>query len=225
MIIGSTPPFFTRSISSLASSMMVRSAAKSVSNTLVKAQAAQRASHLAGDRGAHGDAELFAQRRAHGRGRLHTPHAWWDRPGAANTLAVSSCSVSAPVGHTAMHWPQLMQAVSASESPQAQAICVLKPRLIGPITPTCCTLLHTATQRRQRMHLALLRTMEGDLSSICVSVRLPRSGFRPRRRTRCTASATRRWWNARRTGTFYRGWKAKVPGSSCGRCARRGCWS
>ena len=36
MIIGNTPPFFTRSISSLASSMMVRSAAKSVSNTLSK---------------------------------------------------------------------------------------------------------------------------------------------------------------------------------------------
>jgi len=92
---------------------------------------------------------------------------------AANTLSVSSFSVSAPVGHTAMHWPQLMQAVSESGSPHAHEICVWKPRLTGPMTPTFCTFWQTAVQRRQRMHFALLRTIDGERSSMCVSVMLP----------------------------------------------------
>ena len=77
---------------------------------------------------------------------------------ASRTLSISSRSWSAPVGQTATHWPQATQGASFRSDSKAHAMCVLKPRCAGAMTATCCTLLHTATQRRQRMHFSLSRT-------------------------------------------------------------------
>ena len=50
-------------------------------------------------------------------------------PAASQTSSVSSFSCSAPVGQAAMHWPQLMQAMSASGMFQrCSSMAVLKPR-------------------------------------------------------------------------------------------------
>ena len=58
---------------------------------------------------------------------------------AAQTLSVSSFSVSAPTGQALMHWPQKMQLVSMMLRPKAGAIWVLKPRSTAPMAPICCT--------------------------------------------------------------------------------------
>ena len=85
---------------------------------------------------------------------------------AAHTLAVSSFSVSAPVGHTVMHWPQETQGESPKGASNAQPMCVEKPRSLAPITPTAWLALQAATQRRHRMHLLSSRTICGAESSM-----------------------------------------------------------
>ena len=77
---------------------------------LVKAQAAQGGDHLALHVGADGHAEALAQGGADGGGGAARPRAWSGSARAAQTLSVSSFSVRAPVGQTAMHWPQVTQA-------------------------------------------------------------------------------------------------------------------
>ena len=70
---------------------------------------------------------------------------------------------SAPVGQAAIHCPQLMQATSCQRLLQRpDSMAVSKPRFIGPMTPTAWVLSQAATQRRQRMHLLLSRTMDRD---------------------------------------------------------------
>ena len=85
---------------------------------------------------------------------------------AAHTFGVSSRSVRAAVGHTAVHWPQATQAVLESGISKAQAIWVSKPRSQVSITPACWFLRQTATQRRHRMHLELSRTRCGIEASV-----------------------------------------------------------
>ncbi|MPM36561.1 hypothetical protein SDC9_83160 [bioreactor metagenome] len=72
-----------------------------------------------------------------------------------------------------MHWPQLMQLVSTRGFSKAGATCVSKPRLIMPMQATPWVFSQAATQRRQRMHLLLSRTMEGDMSSTLRRMRSP----------------------------------------------------
>ena len=102
MIIGSTPPFFTRSISSLASSMMVRSAAKSVSNTLSKPSLRSAATILPsqGEPIGRPNSSPIAARTA---GAVWTSTTLSGSDSASNTSAVLSFSRSAPVGQTLMH--------------------------------------------------------------------------------------------------------------------------
>ena len=151
---------------------MVRSAATSVSNTFLKPRRRSAAAILPVTEVPIGmpNSSPSAARTA-GAGCTTTYFSGSDS--ASKTSAVSSFSVSAPVGHTAMHWPQLMQPVSARPMFQAGRICVLKPRFTGPMTPTDCTLLQTATQRRHSTHFALLRTMATEELSTSVSVMGP----------------------------------------------------
>ena len=50
---------------------------------------------------------------------------------AAQTLSVSSCSIRAPVGQTAMHWPQYTQAVSPRGMSKAEPMWVLIAAVVG----------------------------------------------------------------------------------------------
>ena len=72
-----------------------------------------------------------------------------------------------------MHWPQETQLVSPSPISKADVIAVLKPRLLAPITPMPCVSLHTATQRRHKIHLLLSRIIWAAESSISESVFAP----------------------------------------------------
>ena len=76
-----------------------------------------------------------------------------------------SCSVIAPTGHTAPHWPHCTHTTSSSSWQNAGPTTVLKPRFCGHKAATPCTLLQTVTQRRQRMHLAVSRVRAGVLWS------------------------------------------------------------
>ena len=128
--------------------MMVRSAAKSVSNTLSKPRRCSAVAILPVTSEPIGmpNSSPSAARTA-GAGCTTTNLS--GSPSAAHTLSVSSFSVSAPVGQASMHWPQLTQAVVPSGIPQADSMAVLKPRFVGPMTPTFWIFSHMATQRRQ----------------------------------------------------------------------------
>ena len=162
--IGSTPPFLMRLSSSVASSMMVRSAPKSVSNTLSKPRRLRAWVILPVTRVPIGmpNSSPSATRTA---GAGCTTTNFSGSESASQTLSVSSFSRSAPTGQATTHWPQLMQSVSLSFFSNAGAMTVLKPRLIAAMAPMPCTLRQTATQRRHRMHLFGSRTMDGPKSS------------------------------------------------------------
>ena len=159
--IGSTPPFWMRPSSSVASSMMVRSAPKSVSNTLSKPRRRSACVILPVTRVPMGrpNSSPSATRTA---GAGCTTTNFSGSESASQTLSVSSRSRSAPTGQALMHWPQNTQSVSSMVFPNAGAITVLKPRFTAPIAPIFCTLRQTATQRRHRMHLFGSRTMDGE---------------------------------------------------------------
>ena len=74
--------------------------------------------------------------------------------------SVLSCSVSAPVGQTATHCPQLVQFVSFSILSKDGAIVVSKPLRTAPRAPTVWTSLHIVSQRRQYMHLSIFLVIE-----------------------------------------------------------------
>ena len=67
------------------------------------------------------------------------------------------------MGHAAIHCPHPTQLVSPSPISNAEPINVANPRLFGPMTPTDWTFSQTAEHLRQRMHLLLSPTMEGEL--------------------------------------------------------------
>src|SRR5665647_1735757 len=80
---------------------------------------------------------------------------------ASQTVEVESFSFNAPTGHTNTHCPQLVQTDSPKSSSSDGPMKVENPRWCGFISDTPCISLHTVTQRRQRMHFELSRTMEG----------------------------------------------------------------
>ena len=172
MIMGSTPPLVTRSISSFASSIMVRSAPKSVSKTFAKPRRRSAAAIFPVTLVPIGrpNSSPSAARTA---GAGCTTTCLVPSANASQTSAITSFSVSAPTGQAVMHCPQLMQAIWPSFMLKGLSMEVLKPRITGPITPTFCTLAQAPTQRRHRMHLLLLRTMLSELLSTSYSLRAP----------------------------------------------------
>ena len=132
---GSTPPFFTRSTNSVASSMIVKSAPVSVSNTLSKPRRRSAATILPSTFVPMGMPKHSPSvARMDGAGCTTT--CFDGSFSAAQTLSVSSRSVSAPVGHTVMHCPHDTHGLSPKGASNAQAMCVEKPRSAGPMTPT-----------------------------------------------------------------------------------------
>ena len=162
VIRGSVPPFFTRSRNSVASSMMVRSAAKSVSNTPSKPSRRRAADHLALHIGADGQAEHLAQGGADSRARSAPPRCLdGSRSGSQH---LGRCCLSRRgrrwdrrrcTGRRRRRW-------SRPGPCQRRSRCaVAKPRSLAPMTPTSCSLAQTAVQRRHRIHLLLSRTICG----------------------------------------------------------------
>ena len=154
--MGRVPPFWMRSMSSCASSMMVMSAPKLVSNTLSKPSRRR-------------EAAIFPSTSVPMGRPKHSPSAA-RTAGAVCAMTTLSGSLSAShtfsewvllaqraVGQTLTHWPQPTQATVSRSMSKAQPMWVLMPRLLGPMTETPCQLRHTATQRRHRMHLLLSR--------------------------------------------------------------------
>ena len=163
--MGSTPPFFTRCTNSVASSIMVKSAAVSVSNTALKPRRRKAATILPSTLVPMGRPK-HSPNVARTLGAVCTTTYFSGSFRAAHTLPVSSFSVRAPVGHTVMHCPQEIQGLSPSLASKAHAMCVWNPRSVGPMTPTAWFSRQTATQRRHRIHLLLSRIMCGaDASS------------------------------------------------------------
>src|SRR5665648_104017 len=80
---------------------------------------------------------------------------------ASQTVEVESFSFNAPTGQTNTHCPQLVQTDSPKSSSSDGPINVEKPRWCGFINATPCKSLQTVTQRRQRMHFELSRTIDG----------------------------------------------------------------
>ena len=158
VIMGSVPPFFTRSTNSWASSMMVRSAPKSVSYTPSNPMRRNAAAILPSTLVPMGIPK-HSPRVARIEGAVLTMTFLVGSFRASHTFWVSSFSPIAPVGHTVMHCPQEIQVVSAKSMSKGLEIWVLIPRSLAPITPTSWLPWQTATQRRHRMHLLLLRNI------------------------------------------------------------------
>ena len=76
---------------------------------------------------------------------------------ASKTRSVSSRSRSAPVGQWVMHWPQRAQSESSIKPPPRTPTQVWLERLVRSQMPSAWTFSHTWMQRRQLMHLSLLR--------------------------------------------------------------------
>ena len=83
---------------------------------------------------------------------------------ASKTFCVSSRSRSAPVGQCVMHWPQRVQSDSWIVMPPRTFTLVCVARLARSQTPRPWIFSHTWMQRRQLMHLSLLRMSGKDLS-------------------------------------------------------------
>ena len=150
---------------------MVRSALKSVSNTLSKPRRRRDAAILPSTLVPIGRPKA-SPRAARTAGAVCTSTCLEGSASAANTSSVKSFSRNAPVGHTAIHWPQDTQLVSPKPISNAEPMLVTKPRSLAPITPIPCTFAQTATQRRQRIHLLLSRIMwaaESSISKSCIS--------------------------------------------------------
>ena len=169
--MGRGPPSLTRWINSVASSIMVISAPKSVSKTLSKPRRRRAATILPSTLVPMGISK-HSPRVARIDGAVWTMTIFSGSLMASRTFWHSSFSCSAPVGQATMHWPQLTQVVSERGRSKAQAIWVSKPRLLGPMTPTCCC-SQAATQRRHRIHLALSRIRWLQDSSTMLSGTLP----------------------------------------------------
>ena len=93
----------------------------------------------------------------------------WEQP--LNDVACINCGQCIAACPTGALYEK--DSTSFSGWSHAERIWVLKPRPMGPITPTAWVLLQAATQRRHRMHLLLSRTMEGLRSSMSYWFILP----------------------------------------------------
>ncbi len=114
---------------------MVKSAAKSVSKTLSKPRILKAATILPVPRvpGSIPNSSAIETLTA---GAVCTTTCLVGSESAAQTSAVSSFSVIAPVGHTKAHCPQFTQLVSPNSKSKGGATTVSKPRLTDPIAFT-----------------------------------------------------------------------------------------
>ena len=123
----------------------------------------QRAVHV----GARLRAELLGQAHRHRRRVLDDDVACRGRRGRRAPPRAALCSVSAPVGQTATHCPQLTQLLTFSPSSNAGPTCARLPRPMKSMAPTVWISSHTRTHLPHRMHLAGSRTIDGLATSIC----------------------------------------------------------
>ena len=152
-----------RSMNSLLSSRMVRSAENVVSKTCFTPMARMAA------------ARRFSVALSWLRPRLspqaaRTAGATWKTTSfvgsqrASKTSSVSSRSRRAPTGQWLTHWPQRAQLASFMRRPPLMRTVVWAPEPVTSHTPRDCTRSQTDTQRRHLMHLELSRRMGRVLS-------------------------------------------------------------
>ena len=121
---GSLPPFFSRSMSSLPSSIMVRSAVKLVSNTLSK-PSIRRAVVIWPVTMAPGSKPNSSPRATRTEGATWTMTCLELSWMARHTGAVESSSTMAPTGQAREHWPHSTQSVSPMG--RSKAVVTLNP--------------------------------------------------------------------------------------------------
>ena len=129
------PPLMTRSINSVPSSMMVKSAAVVDVEHLVEAQAAQGGDHLALDVGADGQAEALAQGDPDGGGGAAPPRAWRGRSGRPSTLGgVVLFGRGRRWGRPRCTGRRRRRPPRPDPGRRQQPMWVSKPRSLGPMT-------------------------------------------------------------------------------------------
>ncbi len=181
VIIGAGVWVMTRVTNSLASSVIVKSAAKSVSKTFWKPKRLRAATifpsafvpilspnsspKAARTAGAVSAIMILPSLRA------------------LSNLSISLCSIKAPVGQTSVHWPHWMQGTSLKERFSLGPTKVLNPRFSKPRIPIPWISLQAAMQRPHKTHLEVSRTRPGARLSKVVGVFSPRylSGSAPTR--------------------------------------------
>ncbi len=215
VIIGSLPPLVRRSMNSLPSSRMVRSAVKSVSNTLSK-PIRRRAATILPVTMLPDFMPRASPRATRTAGAVCTTTCFFGSLIACQTTSVSSFSTIAPVGQTVAHWPQYVQGASSRPVMKAGATVVPKPRLTKLYTCTPWRSLQARMQRPQRMHLFWSRTSDGLLASMGRFLRSPSKGISRMPRSAamdCSSQLRLRWqdrqsfgWLARRSSTTV--WRA-----------------
>jgi len=123
---------YSRSSSSVPSSMMVRSAVKLVSKTLSK-PISRNAVFICQVTGVPGSSPNSSPSAARGAGAVWMTTCLVGSSSAAQTSSVTSRAVSAPVGQRLMHCPQLMQLTSSSGRSMNVEIVLVSPRPTTPI--------------------------------------------------------------------------------------------
>jgi len=185
VIIGSvaSPPVsaaFTRDRNSVPSSMIVRSAVKLVSKMSSKPSVSSAIASwpVTREPGSRPNSSPMATRMA---GATCATQRLVLSLIAFQTISMWLVALSAPTGHTTVHWPQNTQLTVPIGKSIAGPITVLKPRFCAFKTPVPCTWLQTVTQRRHSTHLLILRVMDTEVSS-------PRSLCSPSKRVFSTPS-------------------------------------
>ncbi len=158
--MGSLPPFVILWTSSEASSIIVRSALKEVSNTLSN-PILLRAAVITSAASIPGFIPNSSAMVTEMLGACCTTTVFVGSFRASMTFWMLDFSVSAPVGQTLMHWPQLMQLDTLSPSSKAVPMCALLPLPMKSMQATPCISSQTRTHLPQRMHLSGSRTMAG----------------------------------------------------------------
>ena len=200
--MGSTPPFLRRSRSSVAFLHDGQIRAEIGVEHLVKAQTAQRGGHLARRRWCPWACRIPRPSAARTAGAGCTTTCLSGSARASHTFCgVVASRSDAPIGQAVMHWPQLMQAISASFISKGQPMCGLEAaarRRRSP--PTFCTLCAGGHAAAAQDALVVVAD-DGDGSGIRSHTRFwhRRSGRRsPRPVLQRTASAARSSGCARR---------------------------
>eukprot|EP00037_Helgoeca_nana_P029487 m.351874 g.351874 ORF g.351874 m.351874 type:complete len:376 (-) comp27983_c0_seq3:368-1495(-) len=159
--------------------MIVKSAAKLVSNTRSnpRSRRARTSLPVETEPGASPNSSPSATRVA---GATCTIVVWVRALSAERTSRQTDCSVSAPVGHTSVHCPQLMHCVSARARSNAVVCSMPAPRSTMPkMYCSCPPAPHTSTQRLQSMHLSTSRSIATEVWSWACS-RCESAAPRPR---------------------------------------------
>ena len=171
MIIGNVPPFFIRFRSSVASSIIVRSAAKFVSNTFLKPRRRNAATifPVTSDPTGISNSSPSAARTA---GAVCTT-TYFPAFIASSTFSISETSINAPVGQTLTHCPHKIQGEFANDLFSAGATIVLNPRFSKPSTESPCAFLQRAMHLPQSTHFDVSRLIAGVRLSTVVSVFAP----------------------------------------------------